>query len=139
MPGQKGQSWAKAKGQPSKENVQCIVCERQFRRDKINTRHYVRMVKLDAENKPVRPGSLSFNRIEDEDMKIHTEYFYKNNLDPFNTKVCAPSARKSSVKLSPFEEMERRKLLKRPHGSEESSSSTGIPPTKIQRKLNLVS
>jgi hypothetical protein len=140
MPGQKGQNWTKPKNQPSKEEVKCVACQRIFRRDKINSRHYVKVVKLDGDNKPARPGSVHFNSIEDESMRIHTEYFYKNKLDPFSTKACNPVSAKDEPKLSPFEEMERRKLLKRSIGSSEAESTNveGLPSAKIQRRLQLV-
>jgi len=137
MVGQRGQKWSKVKKQPSKEEVLCIVpeCGKKFRRDKLNDKHYVKVVKVDASNKPFKPGSTLFNRIEDESIKIHTEYFYKNKLDPSSTKESLPSGQPSSSKISPFEEMERRRLMKRtqsPTNGEQSS------PRKISRKLELV-
>jgi uncharacterized protein (DUF2225 family) len=132
MPGQKGQNWARLKNQPSRETVQCMVCGKLFRRDKLNDKHYVKVVAVDSENKPLRPGSLSFNRIQYENIRKHTEYFY-------STKACAAVPATSSAKLSPFEDMERRKLLKRTQVSTEGASSEEAPPSKIQRRLNLVS
>jgi hypothetical protein len=139
MPGQKGQNWARLKNQPSRETVQCMVCGKLFRRDKLNDKHYVKVVAVDSENKPLRPGSLLFNRIQDENIRKHTEYFYEHTLDPFSTKACAAVPATSSAKLSPFEDMERRKLLKRTQVSTEGASSEEAPPSKIQRRLNLVS
>ena len=137
MVGQKGQKWTKTKSQPSKDEVQCIVCGKKFRRDKLNDKHYMKVVKVDAANKPLRPGSVAFNSIEDESIKQHTEYFYKNNLDPTCTKVSLSVPTQSTSRLSPFQEMERRrKLMKRARSptSEEPSSLT----CKISRKLELV-
>jgi hypothetical protein len=137
MPGQKGQNWARLKNQPSRETVQRMVCGKLFRRDKLNDKNYVKVVADDSENKP--PGSLLFNRIQEQNIRKHTEYFYENTLDPFSTKACAAVAATSSAKLSPFEDMERRKLLKRTQVSTEGASSEEAPPSKIQRRLNLVS
>jgi hypothetical protein len=47
MPGQKGQNWAKPRNQPSREDVRCIICGKIFRRDKINSRHYTKVVKVE--------------------------------------------------------------------------------------------
>ncbi len=139
MPGQKGQNWAKPRNQPSREDVRCIICGKIFRRDKINSRHYTKVVKVDSENKPVRPGSAAFNGIQNENIKKHTEYFYKNRLDPCSSKICAAVPAGIPTQLSPFEDMERRKLLKRKNSTEQESSSEGSSLKKIRKTLNLVS
>ncbi len=139
MPGQKGQNWAKPRNQPSREDIRCIICGKIFRRNKINSKHFTKVVKVDSENKPVRPGSVAFNGIQNENIKKHTEYFYKNRLDPCSSKICAAVPARIPTQPSPFEDVERRKLLKRKNSTEQESSSEGSSLKKIRKTLNLAS
>lgn len=118
MPGERGSHWTKLRHQPSRAHVECIVpeCKKIFRRDKINVLHYMKLVQLDNSGKPIRPGSFVFNEIENEEKKVHTTFFYENNLDPSTSK----EHKKRSVEvMDPFRQMEARKK----HRAEESLGS----------------
>ena len=125
MVGQKGTRWNKIPQQESKSTVTCIVpgCNKTFRKDKINNKHYNVVVKCDNSGLPLRPGSLHFNELECDIIKSHTKYFYENKLDPKTSKECL----KADVpKLTPFQQM----VLKRAG----SSGDSGEPgPSKISR------
>ena len=100
-------------------------CVKSYRKDKINVRHYLKIVTVDSDGKPIRPGSYAFNKL-DEDEQKHTKFFYENNLDPSSSKVCIP---KKSYAVNPFEDMKRRQL-KRTHDGERVVSTASSQTSK---------
>ena len=86
-----------------REYLICVVpdCGKKFRRDQLNTRHYFRVVATNNDGKPLRPDSLQFNQINNEETKNHTKCFYENELDP-SEKV---HKKEEKEKLTPFQRM----------------------------------
>ena len=118
MPGKKNQSWAN-KGnrlthQHSRDMVMCVVpeCSKLCKRYKLKE-HYTNTVLVDEDNKPLRPSSETFKRIQQNVKKIHTKYFHLHNLDPATSKACRPAAKDEKSTGSPFVQMEQRRLQKK--------------------------
>lgn len=124
MVGQKGAHWKRLQNQASKAVVTCCVpgCDKKYRKDKINRKHYLHVVQCDKNGKPLRPGSVNFNNIEDKTIISHTTYFYEKDLDPKSTKECIIPPIK---KLTPFEQMATKR---------KSSSGDGAGPSKVTKQ-----